>query len=753
MVEIMSKTSKKEIKKKKAIYSRKSKYTGKGESIENQIDICKNYLKMLNPTLTDDDIVIFSDEGYTGANTHRPQFQKMAKEIENNEFDTIICYRLDRISRNVVDFVNLQKEWEKHQVEFISVNEKFDTTTPLGKAMLLISIAFANLERDTIAERIRDNMCSLAKTGRWLGGTTPLGFQSQEIEKISIDGKKKKLYKLSPVADEIGIVRLIFDKFLQLKSQTQLETYMIQNDIITRNNINFSRWGLKNILTNPVYCIADIDIYNYFRENNIEVFAEFEDFDGVRGIMAYNKTEQRHSGAKRNRDMNEWIVSVGKHNGIISGKEWIEVQNLLTANENKRYRKPTKNNSLLSGLLKCSKCGSYMRPKLKRTLTADGDLRFDYLCELKEKSKGVKCDCKTINGNEVDKLVMTKVKELVEPNSTFKKKLTLLAKGKFDGVNKDAVELKALEKALVKNKAEIDKLLERVPYIDIELLADLQDKIKNLRADNTEIEKRIAEIKLNDNGNISTQDEADIVLNILDTYFTTFDKLDLTERRALLKLLISSVEFDGENINVNLVGLRRGLALDTNTLSATLGENSKCAPHITELWNIFHATFLALEDIIQTKYSLPLMNYRRNLPKVNKQTGTGKKIKYNRRLQGLTQVELAQQVGSTRDVIMKIENQAKKGQNCYYNEQTVHKIVDILKMRDKFGKSNTYLRFLAEDGYKQIPPFRKKHKLTIQKFAEMMGVNKSSVIRWEQHKQTMSYGNWQKFERIKKRLR
>lgn len=144
--------------------------------------------------------------------------------------------------------------------------------------------------------------------------------------------------------------------------------------------------------------------------------------------MAYNKTEQKKNKAKKDRDITEWIVSTGKHKGIISGENWVKVQELLFSNENKRYRKPTKNNALLSGLLRCSKCGSYMRPKLKTNTTPTGEIRFDYMCELKEKSRKQKCDCKNINGNEADKLVMQTVKELIAPNSTFRKRLTELSK-------------------------------------------------------------------------------------------------------------------------------------------------------------------------------------------------------------------------------------------------------------------------------------------------------------------------------------
>ena len=200
-----------------AIYSRKSKFTGKGESIENQIELCKNQLINKYGKDIENRILIYQDEGFTGYNTNRPEFQKMMKDIKEKKIKVVIVYRLDRISRNVSDFCNLKDELAKYDVDFMSVTENFDTSTPMGIAMLMISSVFAQLERDTIAERIRDNMYELAKTGRWLGGTTPLGYKSKKIENIDIDGKKRSLYRLDYISDEVKKIRLIWDKFDELK--------------------------------------------------------------------------------------------------------------------------------------------------------------------------------------------------------------------------------------------------------------------------------------------------------------------------------------------------------------------------------------------------------------------------------------------------------------------------------------------------------------------------------------------------------
>ena len=119
----------------------------------------------------------------------------MLKLCREKQIKCIVCYRLDRISRNVSDYSNLITELNKLDISFISVTEKFDTTSNMGRAMMYIASVFAQLERETIAERIRDNMLELAKDGRWLGGNPPTGYKSVEtIGSVTIDGRKRKAF-------------------------------------------------------------------------------------------------------------------------------------------------------------------------------------------------------------------------------------------------------------------------------------------------------------------------------------------------------------------------------------------------------------------------------------------------------------------------------------------------------------------------------------------------------------------------------
>ena len=537
-----------------AIYSRKSKFTGKGESIENQIELCKNQL-INKYNIDETNIKIYQDEGFTGYNTNRPQFQKMMKDIRNKKIKCIIVYRLDRISRNVADFCNLKNEFLKYNVNFISVTENFDTSTPMGSAMLMISSVFAQLERDTIAERIRDNMYGLAKTGRWLGGNTPFGYKSQKIENLSIDGKKRSLYKLEVIPEEAEIIKLIWNKMSELKGLGKLESYLLQQGIKTRNGNNFTRFSLVTILKNPVYAIADEKIKHFFEKMNVTIYeSEKIKCDGKHGLIAYNKREEMIGRTKTYKDISEWIIAVGKHDGIISSKQFIQVWILIENNKDKRCRPPQQNTSILSGIIKCKYCGSYMRPRLRNSVAPNGERNFSYLCELKDNSRKQLCKCKNINGIEIDKLVIKKIKELALPISDFMKKLKLIADGKEKETTKKQNELQTLNATLTRNKMKIESLIDRMAIIDTELISDVALQVKDLKSKNIEMEKRVTELTKEGNREMDQKEITSLALDMINKYMNAFDTLDIVDKRIMIKLLVSSVEAAGEHVYINYIG-------------------------------------------------------------------------------------------------------------------------------------------------------------------------------------------------------
>lgn len=385
-----------------AIYSRKSKYTGRGESVGNQVELCRAHIRGLWGEDRAREALVFEDEGFSGGNLNRPDFRRMMARARAGELSAIVVYRLDRISRSIGDFAALIQELDRLDVAFLSIKEQFDTGSPMGRAMMYIASVFSQLERETIAERIRDNLRELAKTGRWLGGVTPMGFSSESVQTVTVEGKAKRSCRLRLVPEEAETVRRIFRLYLESGSLAQ--TAEALGDLRTRNGHRFTRYSVKAILENPVYLTADQDARAYFLRRQADVFPGPEGFDGRLGVLAYHRTRQEKG--RTSLPVAEWIVSVGQHPGLISSRDWLAAQALLE--RNRTSRPPRDSQALLTGLLRCH-CGGPMYPKASR---APG--RFSYVCKRKSDSRRDLCGCPNVPGPELDRAVVRSLAALEE---------------------------------------------------------------------------------------------------------------------------------------------------------------------------------------------------------------------------------------------------------------------------------------------------------------------------------------------------
>ncbi len=539
-----------------AIYSRKSKFTGKGDSIINQIEACKKHIAYLFNIQDENRFLIYEDEGFSGKNTKRPQYQKMLKACRNHEISTIVCYRLDRISRNTIDFSLLYAELTKLGINFISVTENFDTTTPMGRAMLSISSAFAQLERDTIAERIKDNMIGLAKTGRWLGGTTPLGYKSKETKtKIDIEGRIRTAYHLEIDAEEFALARLIFDKFLEFNSLTKTQTHLLNNHFKTRKGKSFSCQGIRAILSNPVYAAADKDTMDYFYNLGTVLYNEHIEFNGNYGLIAYNKTNQASELSHKMHNYSDWIVAIGKHKPLITGKEWIQVQTYLKENKPKNYRKPKNNTALLSGILFCSDCGAYMRPKANRKLDENGNKTYSYLCETKERSRKHLCSIKNPQGNLLDQMVCNEIKKIAqgENQHKFQEQLTIAQKQLLSADTANTTELDNLQKALSNTNEKLNNLvLSLSQTFDCTVVSYINKQITALHKEKLSIEQQIQHLKELLQNQTTLLTDLDVLIEKLSTFSNSFDMMTIEEKRTILRVLLDKVEWDGIHAHLYL---------------------------------------------------------------------------------------------------------------------------------------------------------------------------------------------------------
>ena len=534
------------------IYSRKSKFTGKGESIENQIELCRQYIAVHFSQEEADAALVYEDEGFSGGNLERPQFKKMMKDSQKTKFAAIVVYRLDRISRNIGDFAKLIEDLGDRHIDFISIREQFDTSSPMGRAMMYIASVFSQLERETIAERIRDNMHELSKTGRWLGGTTPTGYESESISNVTVDGKVRKACKLKIVPEEISLVQLIFEKFLETGSLTKVDAFLLEKRYTTKRGKNFTRFAIKGILTNPVYMIADEAAYGYLTENHVDLFAEKSDFDGKHGIMAYNRTLQRPGKAHQIRPMEDWIVSVGKHPGVIPGQQWIQVQSMLEVNKSKSYRRPRSNVALLSGLLVCGDCGDYMRPKLTNRHAANGELIYTYMCSTKERSHGTVCSMKNCNGNTLDAKIIEEIRKLSADKETLSKLLAQTKKvisGSKEGYD---AELALLREKHTETEERIKRLVESLSVASDTSAKYVMEQIDELHQESETQQLRLAELEALTEQSRMLHQEFAFHQEMIESFASAVDSATLEEKRRLLRTIVKKVVWDSKNAYVYL---------------------------------------------------------------------------------------------------------------------------------------------------------------------------------------------------------
>ncbi len=527
-----------------AIYSRKSKYTGKGESIENQIEMCREYIFNHIPNIRHEDITVYEDEGFSAKTLDRPQFQKMLKDAAKAPFDYVVCYRLDRISRSVSDFSALIEDLARRKTAFICIKEQFDTSTPMGRAMMYIASVFAQLERETIAERVRDNMLMLARTGRWLGGTPPTGFTSEKVEEIILEGKTKSSCKLKWNLTEIRTVKTIFAKFMELGTLSGVSKYLIKNNIRARSGQFFSLPGLKEILSNPVYCMADKAARDYFLSKGSDVCFEEAQCSGKAGLLAYNKRDYTKKNAPR-QDENRWIIAIGKHKGIVSGKNWSAIQEILAENKTKNPVPKTKNDyALLSGMISCSICGSRLFAKNRHNSNA-----YDYICSGKLRGGTKLCGVRNLNGQETDEQVWHTLLRCTKENEGI---YPLLEQLKERLKEQEASNpLTELAQSIKKCQEETERYLNVLaqPHLNEVLLEKVNTKVQELHKTLNNLYREQARLEA-----ATCQDEPESLIDGLAFWKDHESILSVREKRQLLKILIERMQWNGRELHIFLTG-------------------------------------------------------------------------------------------------------------------------------------------------------------------------------------------------------
>ena len=206
-------------------------------SCESQQEKIKSFIRSQNNWKV---FKVYSDAGYTGANTNRPALQKLLRDIKEKKIDIILAYKIDRLTRSPKDFYQLIEFFEQYNVSFISITERFDTSTPSGRLLRNIMLTFAQFERELASERTKDKMIERAKKGMWNGGITPFGYK-KENKKLIIDKKESKT------------ITFIYKTYITTGSLAKTYNKLKQRNIKNRQGKGFTKSNLGYILRNIVY--------------------------------------------------------------------------------------------------------------------------------------------------------------------------------------------------------------------------------------------------------------------------------------------------------------------------------------------------------------------------------------------------------------------------------------------------------------------------------------------------------------------
>ena len=493
-----------------AIYARQSVDKKDSISIESQIEFCKYELKGGN-------CKEYTDKGYSGKNTDRPKFQELVRDIKRGLIAKVVVYKLDRISRSILDFANMMELFQQYNVEFVSSTEKFDTSTPMGRAMLNICIVFAQLERETIQKRVQDAWYSRCQRGFKMGGKTPYGFRT---EPYVMDGVRTKKLVIEPT--EAAFVRQMYEMYADPQvSLHDITKKLTADGMRTYHGRLLSRATLSVILRNPIYVMADLDIYEFYKSQGTDIYNDAADFAGTNGCYYYQgkgNTEDKH------KHLQGQTLVLAPHEGFIPSELWLKCRKKLLASHTYQPARKARN-TWMAGKIKCGKCGYAL-------MSAHSNGILYLRCTVHADSKACPgCGC--VKLHELEAVVYG---AMVKKLKDFK---TLTGRNKAAKIS-PKLTAKRLELAQV--ESEIEKLLDTLTGANNVLLSYVNVKIAELDGRKQELVKQIAELTVEA---ISPEQVSQI-----SGYLDTWEDVSFDDKRRVVDLMITTIAATSDSLNI-----------------------------------------------------------------------------------------------------------------------------------------------------------------------------------------------------------
>lgn len=325
-------------------------------------------------------IEIFEDAGKSAKNTNRPGFERMIKKIKAGLVSHVLVYKIDRISRNLVDFSIMYDDFKRNRVAFISLNEQFDTSTAMGECMLKIILVFAELERKMTSERVTDIMLGRAKNKLWNGSRMPLGFAWDSEKEFPVIHE-----------EEQKTIRLIFDMYEKEKSSCIVRNYLNAHDVKTKRGGEWSSKTVSDIIRNPMY----------------------------KGTYRYNYRESARGKVKPSE---EWIILNDVFPVIIQERQWKICNKYMDKNAaargNVEQQHKAKYVHVFGGFLRCGVCGSNMTCDKDRK-RLDGFFPSNYRCGNQYRKNT--CKAKMASDVVIGPIVLNYIKNMVHASKAASK--------------------------------------------------------------------------------------------------------------------------------------------------------------------------------------------------------------------------------------------------------------------------------------------------------------------------------------------
>lgn len=467
---------------------------------------------------------VYEDRGISGKNiSGRPGLKELLKDANSGKFGLVIVWKLNRISRKLIDILNIVDTLEKNKIAFRSLTESFETETPAGKLQLNIMGAIGEFERGTIAENVKMGMIARAREGKWNGGKV-LGY---DVVEIPSEGKKRKDTKLVINEKEAMTVRRIFELYSKGHGYKATVNKVNKEGHKSKRGNYFSTASIKEILKNPVYI----------------------------GKIRYNVRQDWNEKRRKNINPNPIIVD-GEHDSIIDIETWEKVQVILK-DRSKTHNRVYDSEFPLTGLLKCPVCGASMTITRSYNERKDGSKNIlEYYSCGNWKNKGTAvCNSNSIRAEVADNVVINKLIETVNNELILKKVINNINKNKSSKLKPKVDEMTLVNKEIDELNWKKNCSIEIFEY-GILTKRELAERVKKLNEEIDTLKFRLDEIKQDVMLAEGEPIPFELVSQIMKKFGQVFKESSTRQqRKQLLNLLVSKVTID-KSRNIDSIELQ-----------------------------------------------------------------------------------------------------------------------------------------------------------------------------------------------------